>query len=201
MADKSVNEKNKISPISKKHRSWIYSGFFIGVILLLFVFNNFDYLFGRAEENGPYPPNYVPASQKSSALAPDFTLPTTDGKTLKLSSLKGKVVIVDFWATWCPPCRKGIPDLVELKKKYGSKGFEIVGVSVDTDTKADVVPFIKEKAINYPVVYGNMNVYQQYGGIRAIPTSFVIDKKGKIVASYEGLTTSETYESHIKKLL
>lgn len=201
MTQKNTAEKNKFGGLTKKHRSWIYTGFFIGVILLLFVFNNSDYLLGNNEENGPYPPNYIPAAQKSSALAPDFTLPTSDGKSMKLSDLKGKVVILDFWATWCPPCRKGIPDLIALKKKYGAKGFEIVGVSVDTDTKSEVVPFMKEQKINYPVVYGNMNVYQQYGGIRAIPTSFVIDKQGKIVASYEGLISVETYENHIKKLL
>lgn len=201
MAQKNPAEKDKFGGLTKKQRSWIYTGFFVSVIILLFVFNNSDYLFGRSEENGPYPPNYIPSAQKSSALAPDFTLPTTDGKTLKLSDLKGKVVIIDFWATWCSPCRKGIPDLIELKKKYGAKGFEIVGVSVDTDTKNEVIPFMKEYKINYPVVYGNMNVYQQYGGIRAIPTSFVIDKQGKIVASYEGLMSKETYENHIKKLM
>ena len=201
MSQKKKEEENKFAGLTKKHRSWIYTGFFVGVILLLFVFNNSDYLFGSTEENGPYPPNYIPAAQKSTALAPDFILPTTDGKTVKLSDLKGKVVIVDFWATWCGPCRRGIPDLIELKKKYGSKGFEIVGVSVDTDTKDEVVPFMKAQKINYPIVYGNMNVYQQYGGIRAIPTSFVIDKQGKIVASYEGLISSGTYETHIKNLL
>jgi cytochrome c biogenesis protein CcmG/thiol:disulfide interchange protein DsbE len=183
--------------LTKKQRSWIYSGFFIGLILLLFVINNI----GSEPEQGPYPPNYVPAAQNKTALAPDFTLPTTDGKSLKLSSLRGKVVILDFWATWCPPCRKGIPDLVELKKRYGSKGVEIIGISVDQDTKPEVVPFIKEYGINYPVVYGNMSVYQQYGGIRAIPTSFIIDKEGKIIASYEGLISKLAYENHIKKLL
>jgi thiol-disulfide isomerase/thioredoxin len=195
------NQKQKInqqkSGLTKKQRSWIYSGFFIGVILLLFVVNNT----GSEPEQGPYPPNYVPANQSKSVLAPDFTLPTTDGKQLKLSDYKGKVVIIDFWATWCPPCRKGIPDLIELKKQYGSKGVEIIGVSVDQETKPDVVPFIKEYKINYPVVYGNMNVYQQYGGIRAIPTSFIVDKEGKIVASHEGLISKSAYENYIKKLL
>jgi len=200
-AKNSTEQKNKPDGLTKKHRSWIYSGFFLALVLLLFIVNNSDYLFGRAEENGPYPPNYVPAAQKSSALAPDFTLPTTDGKSLRLSSLKGKVVIVDFWATWCGPCRKGIPDLIELKKKYGNKGFEIVGVSVDTDTKDQVIPFVKDNGMNYPVVYGNQNVVQLYGGVEAIPTSFVIDKQGKIVASYQGLQQKQTYENHIKKLL
>jgi len=188
---------NNPKGLTKKQRSWIYTGFFIALIIVLFVVNNS----GSEPEQGPYPPNYVPAAQKSSALAPDFTLPTTDGKMLKLSSLRGKVVIIDFWATWCPPCRKGIPDLIDIKKRYGSKGVEIIGVSVDTDTKDEVIPFIKEKGINYPVVYGNQTVYMQYGGIRAIPTTFVIDKEGKIVASYEGLVPKITYENHIKKIL
>ncbi|MEW5841976.1 MAG: TlpA disulfide reductase family protein [Bacteroidota bacterium] len=197
MTQKKSNNKIKAGGLSKRQRSWIYTGFFIGVIVLLFVINNM----GNEPEQGPYPPNYVPAAQRTSAQAPDFSLPTTDGKILKLSSLKGKVVIIDFWATWCPPCRKGIPDLIELKKKYGSKGLEIVGVSVDTDTKNQVVGFIKDKGINYPVVYGNQNVTELYGGIEAIPTTFIIDKQGKIVASYQGLMPALTYENHVRKLL
>lgn len=197
-----VNEnKNASHGLSKKQRSYIYTGFFFGVVILLFLFNNAEYLFGGEEPNGPYPPNYVPAAQKSTASAPDFSLPTPDGKTLKLSDYKGKAVIIDFWATWCPPCRKGIPDLIALKKKYGSKGLEVIGISLDRDTKKDVPQFIKDKGINYPVVYGDDNVVVNYGGVRAVPTSFVIDKQGKIIASYEGLISSETYESHIKKIL
>jgi len=197
MAQTNSVKKNPKSGLTKKQRSWIYTGFTIGVIILLFVINNM----GSEPEQGPYPPNYVPAAQRSSALAPDFTLPTVDGKQLKLSDYKGKVVIIDFWATWCPPCRKGIPDLIDLKKKYGSKGFEVIGISLDTDTKAQVPGFVKDKGMNYPVVYGNQNVAQLYGGIEAIPTSFVIDKHGKIVATYQGLIPSSTFESHIKKLL
>ena len=196
--------KDKKAPakgLTKKQRSYIYTGFFIAVVALLFLFNNSDYLFGGETQNGPYPPNYVPVNQKSTATAPDFSLPTADGKTLKLSDYKGKAVIIDFWATWCPPCRKGIPDLIELQKKYGSKGLQIIGVSVDQDTKKDVVPFIKDKGINYPVVYADNSIIMKYGGIRAIPTSFVIDKQGRIVASYEGLISPLTYENHIKKIL
>lgn len=199
---KNINEKKPVvQPLSKKHRSRIYTGIFFAIVILLFVSNNFDYLFGSKELNGPYPPNYVPAAQQESVMAPDFTLPTTDGKSFKLSSLKGKVVIIDFWATWCPPCRKGIPDLIELKKKYGKKGFEVVGVSVDTQTRPDVVPFMKEYGINYPIVYGNQSVTQQYGGIESIPTTFVVDKKGKVIGSYVGWKPIEVYENQIKKLL
>lgn len=194
MKQEKINTKKGLT---KKQRSWIYTGFFVALIIVLFVVNNS----GSEPEQGPYPPNYVPAAQRNSVTAPDFNLPTTDGKMLRLSDYRGKVVIIDFWATWCPPCRKGIPDLIDIKKKYGPKGVEIIGVSVDTDTKNEVIPFIKEKGINYPVVYGNQNVYMQYGGIRAIPTTFVIDKEGKIVASYEGLVPKVTYENHIKKIL
>lgn len=195
-----INSKNNSDVkmgLTKKQRSWLYTGFFIGVILLMFVINNS----GSEPEQGPYPPNYVPATQKSSVKAADFSLSTSDGKTLKLSDLKGKVVILDFWATWCPPCRKGIPDLIDLKKRYGAKGVEIVGISVDQETKPDVVPFIKDYGINYPVVYADNGIVINYGGIRAIPTTFVIDREGKIVASYEGLVSKLTYENHIKKLL
>jgi thiol-disulfide isomerase/thioredoxin len=197
MATKNSTQSDVKFGLTKKQRSWLYTGFFFGVILLLFVVNNIN----SEPEQGPYPPNYVPASQKSSAVAPDFTLPTVDGKQLKLSDYKGKVVIVDFWATWCPPCRKGIPDLIELKKKYGAKGFEVIGISLDTETKNQVPGFVKNNGMNYPVVYGNQNVTQLYGGIEAIPTTFVIDKQGKIVATYQGLVPAATFENHLKKLL
>lgn len=197
-----VNKKKTTAqPLSKQHRSRIYTGIFIAVVLLLFVFNNFDYLFGGAEPNGPYPPNYVPIAQQKSANAPDFSLQTPEGRTVKLSGLKGKVIIIDFWATWCGPCRKGIPDLISLKKKYGKQGLEVVGISVDRDTKEEVVPFIKDNGINYPVVFYNESVIRNYGGIESIPTTFVVDKQGKIVASYKGLRPLEVYEEHIKKLL
>jgi len=197
MALEKSSNKNGKTGLTKKQRSWLYTGFFIGVLVLLFIINNLN---GEPEQ-GPYPPNYVPAAQKTSAVAPDFTLPTIDGKQLKLSDYKGKVVIIDFWATWCGPCRKGIPDLIDLKKKYGAKGFEVIGISLDTETKNQVPGFVKTNGMNYPVVYGNQNVTQLYGGIEAIPTTFVIDKQGKIVATYQGLAPAITYENHIKKLL
>ena len=194
-------KKPSAQPLSKQHRSRIYTGIFFAVVLLLFVFNNFDYLFGGSEPSGPYPPNYVPDAQKKSVNAPDFSLQTPEGRTVKLSSLKGKVVILDFWATWCQPCRKGIPDLIELKKKFGKQGFEVIGISVDRDTKDEVIPFVKNNGINYPVVYYNDNVIRDYGGIESIPTTFVIDKQGKVVATYQGLRDKSVYEEHIKKLL
>jgi peroxiredoxin len=197
MALQNFSKKDLKMGLTKKQRSWIYTGFLLSVIALLFIVNNLN---GEADQ-GPYPPNYVPASQKVSAVAPDFALPTVEGKQLKLSDYKGKVVIIDFWATWCPPCRKGIPDLIDLKKRYGAKGFEVIGISLDTETKSQVPDFVKTNGMNYPVVYGNQNVTQLYGGIEAIPTTFVIDKQGKIVATYQGLVPAVTFENHLKKLL
>ena len=110
------------------------------------------------------------------------------------------MVILDFWATWCPPCRRGIPDLISIKKEYKNK-IAIIGVSLDVDTKKNVVPFIKTYGINYPVVYATNQVVRDYGNIDAIPTSFVIDKDGKIVNQHVGLTPKEVYVDEINKLL
>lgn len=191
--DKAEETNEKKPLIDPKYKNWVYTGIFIVVVLVFFIMNNIN----GGPEQGPYPPNYTPRDASSTQVAADFTLPTTDGKQVKLSDYRGKVVIVDFWATWCAPCRKSIPDLIALKKEFGPKGFEIIGISVDTDSKADVAPFVKKNGINYPVVFGNMQVYQQYGGIRFVPTSFVIDKEGKIVKRYEGLVPIDTFRKDI----
>lgn len=134
------------------------------------------------------------------SAAPEFKLVGTDGKQVKLSDFKGKVVIVDFWATWCPPCRKGIPDLISLQKEF-PKDVVVVGISLDTETKSDVVPFMQKIGINYPVAYGNEEVVQQYGGVEAIPTSFVIDRKGNIVDKHVGLVSKDEYTTVIKRII
>jgi thiol-disulfide isomerase/thioredoxin len=139
-------------------------------------------------------------NNKSSDFAPNFDLTSTKGKTIKLSDYRGKVVIVDFWATWCPPCRKGIPDLIELQKEF-KNDLVVIGVSLDQDTKSDVVPFIKKYGINYPIVYGTNQVIMDYGSINAIPTSFVINKEGKIVDKHIGLVPKSEYEKKIKEIL
>lgn len=190
------DQKEKKSLIDPKYKSWFYSGLFIAIVLVFFIMNNLN---GEPEQ-GPYPPNYSQKMNNEYVAAPDFSLPTTDGKALRLADYKGKVVILDFWATWCAPCRRGIPDLIELKSEFGDD-LEIIGISVDSDTKLDVVPFMEKMKINYPVVYGEMSVYNQYGGIRNIPTSFVLNKKGEIIAKYVGLIPKTTYEKNIKSVL
>jgi cytochrome c biogenesis protein CcmG/thiol:disulfide interchange protein DsbE len=132
--------------------------------------------------------------------APEFTLAGPSGKTVSLSDFKGKVVIVDFWATWCPPCRKGIPDLIDLQTEFGNK-LAVIGISVDTDTKDQVASFAQNFNINYTVLFANPDVVNAYGNIESIPTSFIIDKNGNIVNQHVGLTPKEIYISEIKKLL
>ncbi len=142
----------------------------------------------------------MPEAASAEQTAPDFTLVDTQGKKVSLSQFKGKVVIIDFWATWCPPCRRGIPDLISIKKEFKNK-IVVIGVSLDVETKKDVVPFIKNYGINYPVVYATNQIVQDYGNIEAIPTSFIIDKNGKIIKQHVGLTPKEVYINEINKLL
>jgi thiol-disulfide isomerase/thioredoxin len=152
--------------------------------------------------------NNIPEVKESSASitsdtkkAADFSLKTLEGKEVKLSDYKGKVVIIDFWATWCPPCRKGIPDLVELQKEFKDK-LVVIGISLDQqNTINDLAPFMKQYAINYPVVLGNEKVVRDYGNIQAIPTSFIIDQAGNIVDTHVGLVPKSTYTNKINQLL
>ena len=132
--------------------------------------------------------------------APDFILSTTKGNTLTLSQFKGKVIILDFWATWCPLCKAEIPDFVELQNEYKDKGLLIIGVSLDNNPDA-VNQFINEMQINYPIVMGNDKIVQDYGGIRGIPTTFVINKKGDIHTKFIGYRPKNIFEDEIKKLL
>lgn len=172
------------------------------LILVLFTFIGFEGCSKNDENKTVGESSYVPqeTNQSGDIKGPDFTLTSTEGQEIKLSDYKGKIIVLDFWATWCPPCRKGIPDLISIQKEY-PEDVVILGISLDTQTKADVVPFMKKIGINYPVVYGNMEVTQLYGGVDAIPTSFIIDQKGNIVAQHVGLVAKSEYTNKIKKLL
>jgi len=133
--------------------------------------------------------------------APDFSLVTNKGMAITLSKLQGKVVLVNFWATWCGPCRAEIPAFLEVYKEYKSKGFEIIGVSLDQDGWKKVNPFIDRFKITYPVVIGDANLVKAYGDFNAIPTSFVVDRKGNIVTEHVGLLSKEDLIKLIKPLL
>jgi len=146
----------------------------------------------------------MPVSPKmvnKSAPAPEWQLKDLDGKSVRLSDFKGKVVVLNFWATWCPPCRREIPSFVALQKRYGARGLVIVGVSLDENGAAPVKQFASKMGINYPVVMGDAKVTAEYGGIPVVPTTFVIDKKGKIVATHDGDAEQSVFEAEIKPLL
>ncbi|MFZ0388889.1 MAG: TlpA disulfide reductase family protein [Calditrichia bacterium] len=133
--------------------------------------------------------------------APDFTLRNSSGKEIRLSDYKGKVVILDFWATWCGPCRMEIPSFVEMRENYNDKGLEIIGVSLDRDGWQAVNPFVQQYKINYPIVLGTQQIVADYGGINAIPTTFIINKNGEIVDKVIGYKPKSYFENTIQKLL
>ncbi|MCF7796551.1 MAG: TlpA family protein disulfide reductase [Lentisphaeria bacterium] len=136
----------------------------------------------------------------SAQTAPDFSLPDINGKAVSLSEFEGKIVIVDFWATWCGPCKMEIPGFVKLQEKY-KDDLVIIGISLDQNGPKAVVPFAQEYKINYPVVYGNGEVVKAYGGVNGIPTTFVIDRKGNIQRKYVGYRADSVFEADIKELL
>jgi thiol-disulfide isomerase/thioredoxin len=135
----------------------------------------------------------------SSSKAPVWELKDPNGKLVKSSDFDGKVVILDFWATWCPPCKAEIPGFIELQKKYGEKGLIVIGVSLDEQGVSVVKQFMKEFGMNYPVVMGDVKLMQDFGGT-AIPTTFVIDRSGKIVAKHVGFASKEMFEKEITPL-
>lgn len=136
-----------------------------------------------------------------SQSAPDFALPTLEGKSLRLSDFEGKVIILDFWATHCPPCRKEIPDFIKLYNKYADKGLVIIGISLDRGKAEGIKRFCQNQGVNYPIVIGNYEVTKNYGGIRYIPTTFIIDQNGNIVKKFTGFTSIDIFEREIEKLL
>jgi len=140
-----------------------------------------------------------PANQRREA--PDFTLKDADGKTVHLSEYRGKVVLLDFWATWCDPCRLEIPWFMDLQRKNKDRGFEVLGVSMDDEGWEVVKPFMKSVGMNYRVVIGNDETTQMYGGVDSLPSTFLIDRQGKIAAIHIGLASRKVFEDGVEELL
>jgi len=131
--------------------------------------------------------------------APGFTLTDMNGKTVNFSDFKGKVIILDFFASWCPPCREEVPDFIELQKAYADKGFTMVGLSLVSPEESR--KFAEEAGINYPVLIDDGKVSGAYGPVRSIPTTFVIGKDSKVTKMYIGYKPKEIFENDIKELL
>lgn len=140
-------------------------------------------------------------AEKSRRPAPPFTLKDANGKSVSLFDYKGKVVLLNFWATWCGPCKIEIPWFMEFEKKYKDRGFAVIGVAMDEEGWEVVRPYIQEKKINYRIVMGNDSVAASYGGVDSLPTTFLIDRQGRIAATHVGLVSKSDYENDILQLL
>jgi thiol-disulfide isomerase/thioredoxin len=145
--------------------------------------------------------------------APNFTLQDLGGKKVSLASYKGKAVMINFWATWCGPCKLETPWLVELRNEYASKGFEILGISAEADDLADndkagwakdkaaIAGFVREEHMQYPVLINGDSISTTYGGLEAMPTSFFVDRAGTVVAVQLGITSKDDIATKIQKAL
>ena len=133
--------------------------------------------------------------------AVDFSLTDAAGKPVRLSDFKGKVVLLNFWATWCGPCKVEIPWFIEFQQTYRGKDLVILGVSFDDDGWKSVKPYVAEKKINYRIMIGTDEVAKQYGGLDSLPTTLMIDRAGRVAATHVGLISKSDYKSEIENLL
>ncbi len=143
--------------------------------------------------------------------APEFALEDLNGKKVSLSAYKGKAVLINFWATWCGPCKLETPWIVDLRNQYAPKGFEVLGISTDdidrSDTKAftgekkEIAAFVQQMHMPYPVLIDGDQLSHPYGGLDAMPTSFYVDRNGKVVAAQMGITSKDDMEANIRKAL
>jgi peroxiredoxin len=138
---------------------------------------------------------------KNGAAAPDFQLKSLDGKQVRLSDFRGKAVLLNFWATWCAPCKIEMPWFVDLQKQYASQGLQVIGVAMDDSGEEAIAKFTKQMGVNYPVLIGKESVGDAYGGVEFLPTTFFIDRQGKVVDRVFGLVSHSDIEDDVKKAL
>src|SRR5438309_10113238 len=140
-------------------------------------------------------------AQMKGQPAPEFTLQSLDGKTVHLADFRGKGVLLNFWATWCQPCKIEMPWFVELQKKYGPQGLQVVGIAMDDASEQDIAKFAQNMGVNYPVLIGKESVGEAYGGVPYLPLTFYIDRSGKVTSKVPGLRRRSDIEDNIKKAL
>jgi thiol-disulfide isomerase/thioredoxin len=176
--------------------------FLAAVTLFLYVAVGGKLVSGQQDAAHPGSPSTSSGPERG-ALAPDFNLKVVDGrgKAMRLSALQGKAVLLNFWATWCGPCKIEMPWLAELQKKYGPQGLQIVGVAMDDAGEKDISRFARKMGVNYPVLQGTEGVADLYGGLEGLPVSFFIDRSGKVSDKIVGLVSESVIEDAIKKSL
>jgi thiol-disulfide isomerase/thioredoxin len=167
----------------------------VAITILLFA--------GKRMSHGPAA-GHLGVGNVAGQAAPEFELKILggNGKTMKLSELKGKAVLVDFWATYCEPCKVEMPWIADLQKQYGPQGFQVVGIDMDPEVGDQVVStFAQKMGVNYPILLGTPNTIELYGGDRGLPVNFFIDRSGKVVANELGLVGKDVIEGNIKRSL
>jgi thiol-disulfide isomerase/thioredoxin len=199
MAKEKKQKVIKTTPHKKRIR-WgkVFWNLFLVTVIVLFIVNNI-----RKDDTPSfqYPPGtkknlYEPDNLVNLPQAYDFSLKSIDGSIKKLSDFKGKVIVLDFWATWCQPCIKSIPDLIEIQNSLNN--VQVIGITVDENPMQVVPDFVRKFKINYPILIGTEEVYKEYGGINAIPTTFIIDKEGRIRNKHIGLVHKDVLVEEIK---
>ena len=169
--------------------------FFVAAVVAVMLFLGF-HAARRAGAGGP-PDSLDPAGKP----APDFTLTSLDGKNVSLSDYRGQAVLLNFWATWCGPCKIEIPWFMDFQKTYKDRDFAVIGVSLDEDGWDSVKPYIEDHKMNYRVVLGNDQISQLFGSIDSLPTTLVIDREGRIASMHIGLVAKNAYQKEIEQLL
>ena len=135
------------------------------------------------------------AGRESASQAPDFKLMGLDGQTLNLSQFEGQVLVLNFWATWCPPCRAEIPDFIDVYNEYMDKGLAMIGISLDQMSDEELAPFVSDYGLTYPVALGTEQMVDDYKPGKYIPATIIVDKKGRIRTRHVGAMDRETLES------
>jgi thiol-disulfide isomerase/thioredoxin len=176
-----------------KRNALVFAAMFVAILAMLATGKFLD----RTHRHGA--PKLV--GDARGITAPNFELATLDGQRVKLSDYRGKAVLLNFWATWCGPCKVEMPWFVELQKKYGNDGLVILGIAMDDSETPKIAQFASEMGVNYPVLLGTDKVSEEYGNVEYLPTSFYIDRQGKIVGKGTGLLGRGEIEENIQKAL
>jgi peroxiredoxin len=170
--------------------------FLMLVVLIMGMLATGKYL-DRARKHGPV----KLVGNVQNVPAPDFELSSLDGRRVKLSDYRGQAVLLNFWATWCPPCKIEMPWFVDIQKQYGKDGLVVLGVAMDDTEEAKIAEFAHEMGVNYPVLLGTDQVSDDYGDVQSLPTTFYIDRNGNIVTKSVGLLGRAEIEDDVKKAM